>query len=121
MKRLIHKLLAYPKLTLVVILITSLALAVVMRLNSRMETNLDKYMPQDHPAFVYSDQAEKWFKIKDGIIIAIENRNGIYNSGTLGKIKSLTKQLQRMKEIKKTDVTSLYTAENIIGNRTPSM
>ena len=33
---------------------------------SRMETDLDKYMPQDHPAFVYSDQAEAWFNIKDG-------------------------------------------------------
>ena len=32
--------------------------------NSRMETDLDEYMPQDHPAFVYSDQAEEWFNIK---------------------------------------------------------
>lgn len=117
MKRFIKKLLAYPRLTLLVILITSIALAVVMRLNSRMETNLDKYMPQDHPAFVYSDKAEKWFKIKDGIIIAIEHPGGIYNSGTLANIKKLTQKLQRMKEIKKTDVTSLYTAENIIGKQ----
>ena len=65
-----------------------------------METDLDKYMPQNHPAFVYSNQAEEWFNIKDGIIIAIENQDGIYNSGTIKKVKDLTKALQKMKQIK---------------------
>ena len=80
-----------------------------------METNLDKYMPEEHPAFVYSDQAEEWFNIKDGIIIAIENQNGIYNKETLDIIKALTKKFQKMPEIEKPDVTSLYTADNIVG------
>ncbi|MEA2031752.1 MAG: MMPL family transporter [candidate division Zixibacteria bacterium] len=86
-----------------------------MTSNSRMETDLDKYMPQNHPAFVYSNKAEEWFNIKDGIIIAIENPNGIFNSVTIEKVKKLTKALQKMKEINKSDVTSLYTADNIIG------
>ena len=72
-------------------------------------------MPQDHPAFVYSDMAESWFDIKDGIIIAFENKDGIYNTGTLKKIKAITKELGKMEEIEKADVTSLYTADNIIG------
>ncbi len=80
-----------------------------------METDLDEYMPQEHPAFVYSNQAEDWFNINDGIIIAIENSEGIYNTGTLQKVKDLTKAFQKMKEIEKDDVTSLYTADNIIG------
>ena len=80
-----------------------------------METNLDKYMPHDHPAFVYSDQAEEWFDIKDGIIVAIENPNGIYNKETLDIVKALTKKFQKMPEIEKADVTSLYTADNIVG------
>ena len=52
-----------------------------------METNLDKYMPQYYPVFVYSDQAEEWFGINDGIIVAIENKNGIYNSATIYTLK----------------------------------
>ncbi|MBI9068413.1 MAG: hypothetical protein JEZ09_14050 [Salinivirgaceae bacterium] len=52
-----------------------------------METNLDKYMPQDHPAFIYSDKAESWFNINDGIIIAVENKKGIYNTETLDTLK----------------------------------
>jgi hypothetical protein len=43
----------------------------IMKSNTRMETDLDKYMPEQHPAFVYSNMAEEWFNIKDGIIIAI--------------------------------------------------
>lgn len=29
--------------------------------NSRMETDLDEYMPYDHSAFIFSDQAEDIF------------------------------------------------------------
>ncbi|NIA29520.1 MAG: hypothetical protein GWP06_06355, partial [Actinobacteria bacterium] len=115
MEKLITKLLKYPKMVLIIILLISVAFFVVMKKNSRMETNLDKYMPQQHPAFIYSNQAEKWFDIKDGIIIALENKNGVFNSGTLQKVKDLTKELQKMKEIDKSDVTSLYTADNIVG------
>lgn len=115
MEKYLHRLLKYPWVVLVIILIISAGFFKVMKSNSRMETDLDEYMPQDHPAFVYSSQAEEWFDIKDGIIIAIENQNGIYNSGTIQKVKDLTKALQKMKEINKDDVTSLYTADNIIG------
>lgn len=87
-----------------------------MMQNTRMETDLDEYMPQNHPAFVYSDVAEEWFGIQDGIIIAIENENTIYNEATLDTIKQITKRLQKMPEIEKADVTSLYTADNIVGS-----
>ena len=115
MEKFLNNILRKPVLVLITILLISIAFFMVMKQNSRMETDLDKYMPQEHPAFIYSNQAEKWFNIKDGIIIAIENENGIYNPGTLKKIKDLTKKLQKMKEIEKSDVTSLYTADNIVG------
>ena len=44
-----------------------------------------------------------------------ETTDGIYQTGTLQKVKDLTKQLGKMKEIEKSDVTSLYTADNIVG------
>lgn len=115
MEKLLNKLLKFPWLILILIMISAIGFFLIMRSNSRMETDLDEYMPQHHPAFVYSNQAEEWFNIKDGIIIAIENQQGIYNSGTIQKVKDLTKALQKMKEINKADVTSLYTADNIIG------
>ncbi|MDH5717750.1 MAG: efflux RND transporter permease subunit [Spirochaetia bacterium] len=115
MIKIISKLLKYPKSLLLGLFMITVVFFVFLRANGRMETDLDKYMPQEHPAFVYSDKAEKWFDIKDGIIIAVENKQGIYNSGTLSKVKELTKELQKMKEIEPRDVTSLYTADNILG------
>jgi len=115
MNTIIEKILKQPILVLIIFVGITLFFVSAMKDNTRMETDLDKYMPQDHPAFIYSDQASEWFDIKDGIIIAIENVDGIYNTETLGKIKKLTKQLQKMDEIEKQDVTSLYTADNIVG------
>ncbi len=115
MEKLLNKLLKVPYLVLGAILIITVLFFFPMKENTRMETNLDKYMPEDHPAFIYSDQAEKWFNIKDGIIIAIENKSGVYNYETLNIVKKLTKRLQKLKQIEKADVTSLYTADNIVG------
>ena len=115
MERIIQKLTRYPKLILLVTVLITGAFFQAMKSNARMETNLDEYMPEEHPAFVYSDEAEGWFNIKDGIIIAIENPNGIYTTATLQKIKDLTKRLQQFEEIEKVDVTSIYTADNIVG------
>ncbi|NOX37699.1 MAG: RND family transporter [Calditrichaeota bacterium] len=111
----IDQLLNKPLRALLILLGISAVFFVTMRNNSRMETDLDKYMPQNHPAFIYSNQAEDWFDIKDGIIIALENPQGIYHPTTLRKVKDLTRKLQKMPEIEKNDVTSLYTADNIVG------
>jgi predicted RND superfamily exporter protein len=100
---------------MVVIIAISAFFIFEMKQNTEMETNLDKYMPQDHPAFIYSDKAESWFNIQDGIIVAIENKNGVFNSETLDTLKQLTKRFQKFDEINKDDVTSLYTADNIVG------
>ena len=107
MENLLKKLFGKPHLALVLILLFSIAFFVVMKKQSRMETDLDKYMPQKHPAFVYSNQAEEKFNIRDGIIIAVENKEGVFNYSTLKKVKDLTKTLGKMKEINKDDVTSL--------------
>ncbi|HPE43531.1 MAG TPA: hypothetical protein PKV88_05570, partial [Bacteroidales bacterium] len=76
------KLKLYSWLVILITLAISAWFAWELAGNARMETDLDEYMPKDHPAFVYSDMAEEWFNIKDGILIAIENPEGIYNPGT---------------------------------------
>ncbi len=115
MGKLLEKILNFKWLSMIVIMAVSVFFVIEMKENTAMETNLDKYMPQDHPAFIYSDKAESWFNIKDGIIVAIENQKGIYNTETLDTLKQLTKRFQKFDEIEKDDVTSLYNADNIIG------
>ena len=116
MEKFLIKMLKGSWITMVIIIVITVLFFMAMKENTRMETNLDKYMPHDHPAFIYSDKAEAWFDIKDGIIVAIENKNGIFNYETLDTLKQLTKKLQKMPEIEKSDVTSLYTADNIVGS-----
>lgn len=115
MKKILYGLLDYSWISMIVILLISFLSVYWMKSNTQMETDLDEYMPKEHPAFVYSDEAEDIFNIKDGIIIAIENKNGIYNPVTLEKVKDLTRAIQKLPEVDKKDVTSLYTADNIVG------
>lgn len=85
--------------------------------NARIETDLDEYMPSDHPAFVFSDEAEEQFGIKDNILLAIEHPESIYNPETLEKIKSISNKLpEQFDDIDEDDITSLYTAENITAD-----
>jgi predicted RND superfamily exporter protein len=115
MEKIFKKSLKFSWAIIGVVIVVSVFFFLKMKENSRMETNLDEYMPQDHPAFVYSNKAEKWFNIKDGIIVAVENKDGIYNYETLKIVKDLSKKFMKMPEIEKNDVTSLYTADNIVG------
>jgi uncharacterized protein len=102
---------------LVYAVITAISFVAIWQIKeyAQFETNLDRYMPEHHPAFIYSDQAEDWFYIKDGIIIAIEHPDGVFNPGTIKKVDEITLRLQRMPEINRGDVQSLSTAENIVG------
>ncbi len=115
MEEKIKKLLKFSIIIIVLVLVMTIVFAIIAKKHSRLETNLDKYMPQEHPAFKYSNAAEKWFNIKDAVMIAVYNKDGIFNHTTLKKIKSITKELGKMKEIGKEDITSLYTADNIVG------
>ncbi len=115
MEKLLNRLLNIPWITMLAIVLISAFFILEMKENTRMETDLDEYMPQDHPAFIYSDKAESWFDIKDGIIIALENKKGVFNTETLDTLKQLTKRFQKFEEIDRDDVTSLYTADNIVG------
>ncbi|MBN2856861.1 MAG: MMPL family transporter [Candidatus Delongbacteria bacterium] len=109
-------LLTYSWVSVFLIVLATAFFTYQMKTYSTMETDLDEYMPKDHPAFVYSDQAEEWFNIKDGILIAVENAEGIYNPSTLQKIKDISIGLQDMDEFDDADIVSLYTADNITGS-----
>ena len=98
MKKITEIILKYSKLTLLLIVIITVASLYSIKTNFALETNLDTYMPKDHPAFIYSDKAEEMFDIRDAIMIAIENKEGIYNETTFQKIKDLTKEIQKLDE-----------------------
>ena len=110
----IEKLLKWNKLILILLVAITAISIMSIKKNIYLETNLDKYMPKSHPAFVYSDKVEEIFDIRDAIMIAVENKNGVYNPTTLKKVKKISKALQKLDVVEdKDDVLSLYTADNI--------
>lgn len=85
--------------------------------HARLETDLDEYMPSDHPAFLASEELEELFGITDAVLLVIEHPETLYNQSTLEKIREISLGLpEKFPEIARAGVTSLYTAENITGS-----
>ncbi|HCM27561.1 MAG TPA: hypothetical protein DIC34_13615 [Treponema sp.] len=115
MKNFFKWILRQPALVVSVAVFLTVLSALVVTTRMRMETNLDEYMPKDHPAFVFSDEADERFMIRDAILIAVEHPDSIYNTETLAKIMRLEEDLIAFDEIEEADIRSLHTAENILG------
>ncbi|MBN2859260.1 MAG: RND family transporter [Sphaerochaetaceae bacterium] len=106
-----------PLPVLLAILLISILFVLQIADNAQLETDLDEYMPSEHPAFVASDAASEEFGITDSIMIAIEHPESIYNVGTFDKIRELSEQLPEVfEELLDEDITSLYHADNITGS-----
>ena len=80
---------------------------------ARIETNLNEYMPENHPAFEKSEHYEDLFDINDAVIVAVENENEIYNKKTIEQILEISDRLSSLEEINEEDIKSIATANNI--------
>ncbi len=106
-----------PLPVLVAIILISVLFVLQIAENAHLETDLDEYMPSQHPAFVASSEASDEFGITDSIMIAIEHPESIYNAGTFEKIRSIATDLpEAFEELLEDDITSLYHADNITGS-----
>ncbi len=113
----IQKITQRPLPILLGILLVSVIFVLQIADNAQLETDLDEYMPSEHPAFVASDKASEEFGITDSIMIAIEHPQSIYNAGTFDKIRQISEDLPaQFEEILDEDITSLYHADNITGS-----
>lgn len=116
MKRFFKPVLNHPVISIVLVVLLTCAAVIPVRENFRMETDLNEYMPADHPAFVYSKEAEERFGIRDGILIAIEHPDSVFNPGSLGKITAIGNALRDIPELAGVRIQSLYTGDNIVGS-----
>jgi len=86
----------------------------------KMETNLEKMLPDGMDAYVNRLELEKVFSSSDMVVIGIENTSeqGIYNPHTLALIDELTQWLKTRKEFRTlalSDLMSLSTIKDIRG------
>ncbi|MGD9940976.1 MAG: RND family transporter [Clostridia bacterium] len=115
MKKLFKVALAQPIVVMVLAVAITILAATSMMADFRMETNLDDYMPAEHPAFVFSDEADERFMIRDAILIALEHPDSIYNPDSLTKIIQIGEDLQDIEELSESRIQSVYTGDNILG------
>ena len=103
-------------LTAVVAVLAITVLAGISVVSSfHMETNLDEYMPQTHPAFVYSEEANQRFMITDAILLAVEHPESVFNPGTLGKLIEIETALHEIEGLSNSRIQSIHTGDNILG------
>ncbi|HMA60852.1 MAG TPA: efflux RND transporter permease subunit, partial [Halanaerobiales bacterium] len=105
-----------PIITLIILFAITTFFGYQIYDKARIETNLEEYMPENHPAFVKSDRYEDIFAINDSVVVAVENSNSIYNFATLKQIKEIGNRLAELEEINKGEIKSLAKADNIEGS-----
>ena len=107
----------FPKAVLgLVSLATLLALAQFGDL--AWETDARVYFPKGHPAIQYDEYVADTFGVKDSIIIAITNENGVFNPQTLERVARISEKVAALPGVlaqRRVDVASLATATVFTG------
>jgi uncharacterized protein len=108
----------FPRSVLLGVLLMTM-LAAIMMTNLRWETDARVYFPPGHPAIMYDELVADTFHVKDSIIIAIVNEDGIFNSETLARVARLTDKLAMLPGVlvqRRVDVASLASATVFLGD-----
>ncbi len=113
MKKINDLVLRKPIITLIILFAITAFFGYEVYDKARIETNLNEYMPEDHPAFEQSDHYEEIFDINDAVVVAVENKNEIYNKESLEQILEISDRLASLEEINEDDIKSIATANNI--------
>lgn len=117
LKRLSHLPTLFPRSAiLIVLIITALALMQMSKL--RWETDARVYFPKGHPAIEFDEMVADVFHVKDSVIIAIVNENGVFNPETIARVARITdkaSQLPGALAQRRVDVASLASATVFVG------
>ncbi|NMH89841.1 efflux RND transporter permease subunit [Flavivirga algicola] len=79
------------------------------------DTSYDAFLPKDDPILAFRNQTKETFGLKDPMVIAIVNEQGIFNKKTLQLVYELSERLKTISGIDPDQITSLSTENNIVG------
>lgn len=79
------------------------------------DTSYDAFLPKDDPILTFRNKTKEVFGLKDPMVIAVVNENGVFNKETLKLVQELSDKLKTIKGIDPDQITSLYTENNIVG------
>ena len=119
MDRLFRFIIGFPKL--IILMAFALTLFFGFQLPGlRLETDVDVYVPDEHPAMQYQDLVHEIFNYKESMVIAVVNEgpDGVFNPESLARIRRLTEKISRVRYViaqRDEDVKSISTMDNIVG------
>ncbi len=119
MNRLFQFVIDHPKLTILAAFALTLFFGFQLP-KMRVETDVDVYIPDDHPAMIYQDMVDEIFNYRESMAILVVNEgpDGIFNPDTLARIERLTEKVSEVRYVmaqRDDDVKSISTMDNIIG------
>ncbi len=101
-----------------IVIIASLALIIAagtLLPKMNMNTSPTAFIAKDNPALKYRDKVREIFNLKDPIVLAVYNANGVYNKKSLALIHLLGEQVKSINGVDPNQVTSIATEKNIVG------
>jgi hypothetical protein len=79
-----------------------------------IDTDPENMLREDEPIRVFHDRVKKDFGIDELIVLGIVHDDGIFNPGSLEKIRRITEQVLRLKGVIADDVMSLTVTNNVV-------
>lgn len=79
------------------------------------DTRYEAFLPVDDTVLVQRNKLKETFGLKDPMVIAVVNENGIFNKKTLEIVHELSEKLSAISGIDPDQITSLSTKNNIVG------
>jgi hydrophobe/amphiphile efflux-3 (HAE3) family protein len=119
MDRVFRVIVNFPKLVILIAFALTFYFALQLP-KLKLETDVDAYVPDEHPAMKYQKLVEDIFNYSESMVIAVVNEgpDGIFNRTTLERIERLTEKISRVEYVsaqRDEDVKSISTMDNIIG------
>lgn len=108
----------FPKSMLLGVLLVTV-LAAMAAPGLKWETDARVYFPKGHPAIQYDELVADTFHVKDSIIIAILNEDGVFNPETIARVARLTDKVADLPGVlvqRRVDVASLASATAFLGD-----
>ncbi len=117
LKRLSHIPIQFPRTVLLAVLVITV-LAAMMMGKLRWETDARVYFPPGHPAIQFDELVADVFHVKDSVIIAIVNEDGVFNPETIARVARITDKVADLPGAlvqRRADVASLASATVFTG------
>ena len=112
--RFFEKVIRFYKPILVFSVLFILAMGILIP-NLKFDTGQEAFIQDDNAVLIYRDKVKETFGLKDPMVIAIHNEEGVFNPESLRLVADLSDKLITIKGIDPDKIMSLSTEKNVVG------